>query len=160
VKADLEQLANAERRSISQMAAMLIEEAIARAKTDGRLQPEDDSKWLALNIGLSQRIARVLPNVEGMKRQHDLVFRDACDHQFFGNAMIDAIMVYPKFTIPDFSMKDEAMDASFALPSFIDHDEMIAVFADNHSASDAILLRRGFASGFTHQWRVLRKNFG
>jgi predicted transcriptional regulator len=44
VKADLEQLANAERRSISQMAAMLIEEAIARAKADGRLQPEDDSK--------------------------------------------------------------------------------------------------------------------
>lgn len=42
VKADLERLANAERRSISQMAAMLIEEAIARAKADGRLKPEDE----------------------------------------------------------------------------------------------------------------------
>lgn len=41
VKADLERLANTERRSISQMAAMLIEEAIARAKADGRLKPED-----------------------------------------------------------------------------------------------------------------------
>jgi len=44
VKADLERLANTERRSVSQMAAMLIEEAIARAKAEGRLQPEDDSK--------------------------------------------------------------------------------------------------------------------
>jgi predicted transcriptional regulator len=39
VKADLESLANAERRSVSQMAAMLIEEAIARAKTEDRLKP-------------------------------------------------------------------------------------------------------------------------
>lgn len=37
VKADLETLANAERRSLSQMAALLIEESIARAKLDGRL---------------------------------------------------------------------------------------------------------------------------
>jgi len=42
VKADLERLANTERRSVSQMAAMLIEEAIARAKAEGRLQPEDE----------------------------------------------------------------------------------------------------------------------
>jgi predicted transcriptional regulator len=39
VKADLESLANAERRSVSQMAAMLIEEAIARAKAEDRLKP-------------------------------------------------------------------------------------------------------------------------
>ncbi len=37
IKADLETLANAERRSLSQMAALLIEESIARAKLDGRL---------------------------------------------------------------------------------------------------------------------------
>lgn len=41
VKADLETLANAERRSLSQMAALLIEESIARAKLDGRLQSHD-----------------------------------------------------------------------------------------------------------------------
>jgi CopG-like RHH_1 or ribbon-helix-helix domain, RHH_5 len=40
VKADLETLANSERRSMSQMAAILIEESIARAKADGRLNPE------------------------------------------------------------------------------------------------------------------------
>lgn len=41
VKADLEMLANAERRSLSQMAALLIEESIARAKREGRLQSRD-----------------------------------------------------------------------------------------------------------------------
>ena len=43
VKADLEALANAERRSLSQMGAILIEEAIARAKAEGRLKqsPQD-----------------------------------------------------------------------------------------------------------------------
>lgn len=41
VKADLEALANAERRSLSQMAAMLIEEAIARAKAEGRLKQSE-----------------------------------------------------------------------------------------------------------------------
>jgi predicted transcriptional regulator len=40
VKADLELLANSERRSVSQMAAILLEESIARAKTEGRLKPE------------------------------------------------------------------------------------------------------------------------
>jgi hypothetical protein len=40
VKADLESLANDERRSLSQMAAILIEEAIARAKAEGRLKSE------------------------------------------------------------------------------------------------------------------------
>jgi predicted transcriptional regulator len=40
VKADLESLANAERRSVSQMAAMLIEEAIARAKAEDRLSEQ------------------------------------------------------------------------------------------------------------------------
>jgi hypothetical protein len=38
IKAELEQLAHAERRSLSQMAALLIEESIARARADGRLQ--------------------------------------------------------------------------------------------------------------------------
>lgn len=41
VKADLEALANSERRSLSQMGAILIEEAIARAKAEGRLKPPD-----------------------------------------------------------------------------------------------------------------------
>jgi hypothetical protein len=40
VKADLESLANSERRSVSQMAAILLEESIARAKADGRLKPD------------------------------------------------------------------------------------------------------------------------
>lgn len=40
VKADLEALANAERRSVSQMAAILIEESIARAKEEGRLKQD------------------------------------------------------------------------------------------------------------------------
>lgn len=40
VKADLEALANVERRSISQMAAILIEESIARAKAEGRLKQD------------------------------------------------------------------------------------------------------------------------
>jgi hypothetical protein len=40
VKASLELLAHAERRSLSQMAALLIEESIARAKQDGRLPPD------------------------------------------------------------------------------------------------------------------------
>jgi predicted transcriptional regulator len=45
LKADLEALANAERRSISQMAAFLIEESIARAKAEGRLgQGEKEGK--------------------------------------------------------------------------------------------------------------------
>ena len=37
VKADLETLASSERRSVSQMAAILLEESIARAKAEGRL---------------------------------------------------------------------------------------------------------------------------
>ena len=41
VKADLEMLANSERRSVSQMAAILLEESIARAKTEGRLKPDN-----------------------------------------------------------------------------------------------------------------------
>jgi hypothetical protein len=42
LKGDLEVLANAERRSLSQMAAMLIEEGIDKAKSDGRLKlPQD-----------------------------------------------------------------------------------------------------------------------
>ncbi len=45
IKADLETLAHAERRSLSQMAALLIEESILRAKQDGRLeQDESDSQ--------------------------------------------------------------------------------------------------------------------
>jgi hypothetical protein len=40
VKADLETLANSERRSVSQMAAILLEESITRAKADGRLKPD------------------------------------------------------------------------------------------------------------------------
>jgi predicted transcriptional regulator len=43
LKADLEALANVERRSISQMAAILIEESIARAKEEGRLQRDESS---------------------------------------------------------------------------------------------------------------------
>jgi hypothetical protein len=37
VKTDLEKLANAERRSLSQMAAILIEQGIQRAKADGKI---------------------------------------------------------------------------------------------------------------------------
>lgn len=37
IKTDLEMLANAERRSVSQMAALLIEESLVRAKQDGRM---------------------------------------------------------------------------------------------------------------------------
>ncbi|HEY9664548.1 MAG TPA: hypothetical protein V6C65_39410 [Allocoleopsis sp.] len=44
LKADLEMLANTERRSVSQMAALLIEESIARAKAEGRLKPDEPSK--------------------------------------------------------------------------------------------------------------------
>lgn len=44
VKADLEALANAERRSLSQMAAILIEEAISRAKAEGRLQQQQSDR--------------------------------------------------------------------------------------------------------------------
>jgi len=40
VKADLEMLASSERRSVSQMAAILLEESIARAKAEGRLTAE------------------------------------------------------------------------------------------------------------------------
>jgi hypothetical protein len=39
-------LANAERRSVSQMAAILLEESIARAKTEGRLKPETQGEDL------------------------------------------------------------------------------------------------------------------
>jgi CopG-like RHH_1 or ribbon-helix-helix domain, RHH_5 len=43
VKADLEKLAEIERRSISQMAAILIEEGLERAKKEGRLLSGSDS---------------------------------------------------------------------------------------------------------------------
>ena len=39
VKEELERLASAERRSLSQMAAILIEEGLERAKREGRIPP-------------------------------------------------------------------------------------------------------------------------
>lgn len=42
LKADLEALANSEQRSLSQMAAMLIQESIQRAKEEGRLKRESN----------------------------------------------------------------------------------------------------------------------
>lgn len=44
VKADLEALASVERRSLSQMAAILIEESIVRAKQEGRLAEDKDAE--------------------------------------------------------------------------------------------------------------------
>jgi tartrate dehydratase alpha subunit/fumarate hydratase class I-like protein len=44
VKADLEKLANVERRSVSSMGLVAIEEAIKRAKAEGRIQPTRQDK--------------------------------------------------------------------------------------------------------------------
>jgi predicted transcriptional regulator len=43
VKQDLERLASFERRSLSQMAAILIEEGIDRAKQQGKITPTEES---------------------------------------------------------------------------------------------------------------------
>ncbi len=43
VKADLERLALSERRSVSQMAAILIEQGLEKAKKEGKLQEQSDS---------------------------------------------------------------------------------------------------------------------
>jgi hypothetical protein len=45
VKAELDRLAFLERRSASQMGAILIEEGIARAKADGRLRAEQEVEF-------------------------------------------------------------------------------------------------------------------
>jgi len=86
-----------------------------------------------------------------MECQHDLVFRNACGNEFFGNAAIDPIVVHPEFAIAEFGVKDEAMNPSFVLPSFVNYDEMIAVFTHKQAAGDAV--------GFAHHRSVLRKNF-
>jgi hypothetical protein len=44
VKSKLDRLAFIERRSASQMAAILIEEGLARAKAEGRLQPDQEGE--------------------------------------------------------------------------------------------------------------------
>jgi len=44
VKSDLERLANLERRSLSQMAALLIEQGIQQAKAEGKISSISEAK--------------------------------------------------------------------------------------------------------------------
>lgn len=48
-------------------------------------------------------------------------------------------MMYPKFALAEFSVKDEAMNPSLALPAFVDHHKMVTILTDNETAGDAIL---------------------
>jgi hypothetical protein len=67
-----------------------------------------------------------------VKRQNNAVFGHPSSDQFLGNAIFDAIVMYPYFIVADFCMDDDAVNPLRSIPAFLHEHIVIAIVAQRH----------------------------
>ena len=77
----------------------------------------------------------MLANEGRMKCQNDSIFGDTCCDEFCGDAIFDAIVMYPQLICPDFNVNPDSRVLGIDLPN-------LSALGDNGGVSEAFRRNR------------------